>query len=49
MPKATSRDKKKSPPKTNERRRRAEGQTKVPVSEKVASQGRARGKSWVEM
>jgi hypothetical protein len=49
MPKAKSGDKKKSTPKTNEGRRRSEGQTKVPVSEKVATQGRARGKSRVEM
>jgi hypothetical protein len=49
MPKATSANKKKSPPKRNERRRRSEEQTKVPVSEKVSTQGKARGKTRVEM
>jgi hypothetical protein len=49
MPKPNSRDKKKSTPKTNERRRRPESRTKVPVSEKLATQGRAPGKSRVEM
>jgi hypothetical protein len=49
MPKRSSADKKKSPPKTNERRRRSEAQTKVPISEKTSTQGRARGKTRAEM
>jgi hypothetical protein len=49
MPKQTSADKKKSPPKTNERRRWSETQTKVPPPEKTSTQGRARGKTKAEM